>query len=174
MLNGLEEQEEEEQLLPVLPVFLQRCPWLCELSFLDFPSPSFMLWWPEDNCTKTHETRNKGHGRLDVRSDQSDVTSCQSHGYFQESNSSTHLTNTHCSTHLFYTAARHRGAQAVRGLLVPLLLSDLVLVALKIVQKSVTLRVNRTQRALSYRDKSNRFSFPQISTDFAAAEVCAV
>lgn len=48
VLKGLEEQEEEEQLLPVLPVFLLllllRWPWLCELSFLDFPSLSLLPW----------------------------------------------------------------------------------------------------------------------------------
>lgn len=46
-------------------------------------------------------------------------------------------------SHLFYTAARHRGAQTVRGLLVPLLLSDLVLVTLKSGQENNTLRVKR-------------------------------
>lgn len=55
VLNGLEEQEEEEQLLPALPVFLLRWPWLCELSFLDFPSPSLLLWWLEEICINTHK-----------------------------------------------------------------------------------------------------------------------
>lgn len=44
VLKGLEEQEEEEQLFPVLPVFLLRWAWLWELSFLDFPSPSLLPW----------------------------------------------------------------------------------------------------------------------------------
>lgn len=92
MLKGLEEQDEEEQLLPVLPVFLLRWPWLCELSFLDFPSLSLLLWWLEDICSGA-----RGPQQL---------------LFSQNCGFRSNLTLCVC-VYLLYAAAGHRRAQAV-------------------------------------------------------------
>lgn len=195
VLNGLEEQEEEEQLLPVLPVFLLRWPWLCELSFLDFPSPSFMLWWPEDNCTKTHETSRQltfCGTRItgDSTSDQTRLTRLPVR--VQEAEGVCGVTHTPhkrllfyrrthdvCGfSHLFDTAARHRGAQAVRRLLVPLFLSDLVLVTLKKrVEKRRVTGQTRSEQVFTHTHSVHsvtrkKIKSIQFSPNFAASEVC--